>query len=286
MVLLGRTGNNMFQYALGRVLAAKHGVPLVLDGSWFGKKGWGEVSHFLRTPIHADVRRHPAFASRVLLKLTGKHYWEYTDIPVIRENESDHTFDPSILNAPADCMIFGYFQSPLYFESIEAEIREEFQAMLAGANTANPDLRAELSAPNSVAIHVRRTDYTEIPAFAVCGSHYYSAAMDEMSMRIPGARFFIFSDDPEWCRSEFAGADRKVVSEAAGSRSPLEDMHLMSLAPHHIIANSTYSWWAAWIAKSQTQEVMMPDRWIASETIVPISEKKLPHWTVVPTRPA
>ncbi|MDP4647451.1 MAG: alpha-1,2-fucosyltransferase [Akkermansiaceae bacterium] len=137
-----------------------------------------------------------------------------------------------------------------------------------------------------MAIHVRRTDYLKIPAFAVCGKSYYSAAMETIRARVHDPRFFIFSDDPGWCRREFASADTVVVSESPPSPNPLRDMYLMSLATHHIIANSTYSWWAAWIAKSDIQQVMMPDRWLAGETIVPISEKKLSHWTIIPTLPA
>ncbi len=77
IVMLGRTGNNLFQYALGRVLAEKHGVPLVLDASWFNAAGWAEVSHFLKLPLKAKVVRRCSLGTRALRKFTGKHYWEY-----------------------------------------------------------------------------------------------------------------------------------------------------------------------------------------------------------------
>jgi len=133
ILLLGRTGNNLFQYAIGRVLAEKHGVPLVLDGSWFDGKNWEEVSHFLNLPIKARVRRHPSIPSRALRKITGRHYWEYRGVPVLREPDGDQGFDPAFLEAPADCMLFGYFQSPLYFGAMADDIRAELLGLIGGA---------------------------------------------------------------------------------------------------------------------------------------------------------
>lgn len=285
IVMLGRTGNNMFQYAIGRVLAEKHGVPLVMDASWFNAEGWSQVSHFLKLPLKAKVRRSPSFASRVLQRLTGKHYWEYAGVPILRESDANQSFDETFFHAPADCILLGYFQTPLYFEAIADHLREEFRTMIARGHQVDPKLESDLVEPSSVAVHVRRTDYLNIPAFAVCGEEYYKVAMEKMRERIPNTRFFVFTDDPGWCRQEFTSEDTVVVSGLPPSQNPLHDMHLMSLASHHIIANSTYSWWAAWIAKRETQQVMMPNRWMANETIVPISEKKLPHWTIIPTRP-
>ena len=105
--------------------------------------------------------------------------------------------------------------------------------------------------------------------------------MAKMRASVPGARFLIFSDDPEWCRAEFREADEVVIDSGEAGRNPLHDLRLMSLASHHIIANSTYSWWAAWLAKRPGQKVLMPDRWYAHGIKAPIEEKKLPHWEIV-----
>ena len=117
--------------------------------------------------------------------------------------------------------------------------------------------------PRSVAVHVRRGDYLEIPVFQVCDSHYYRNSMNQMREHLPGARFFIFSDDPDWCRGEFRDADTEVIDSGEAAANPLHDLHLMSLASHHIIANSSYSWWAAWLGDKPDQHVIMPDRWYA-----------------------
>jgi hypothetical protein len=274
IVLLGRTGNNLFQYALGRVLAEKHGVPLVLDASWFNSAGWAEVSHFLKLPIKAKVVRRLSICTRALRNFTGKHYWEYRGVPVLREATDDQSFDSRFLNAPTDCMLFGYFQSPLYYETIAVPLRAELNSLIGDAVRIPGDLRRKMSDINSVAVHVRRRDYLNLPIFQVCDPLYYSEAMRQMRARLPDARFFIFSDDPEWCRSEFREADQEVVDSGEAAANPLHDLHLMSLASHHIIANSSYSWWAAWLGEKPGQQVIMPDRWYAHDIKAPIEEKK------------
>ncbi len=293
IILLGRTGNHLFQYALGRVLAEKHGVPLVLDGSWFNRDGWSEVSHFLRLPLKARVVRRFSLGTRALRKITGKHDWEYKGVPILREQPADQSFDPQFLKAPPDCLLFGYFQTPRYFESIAASLRAELLSLLVhrGMRGFGQDARAtetraafsdQISSPASVAVHVRRGDYLIHPAFMVCDGLYYRNAMDRMRELVPGARFFIFSDDPGWCRNEFREADQQVLDSGPGGRNPLHDLHLMSLASHHIIANSTYSWWAAWLGNKAGQKVLMPDRWYSGDEIkAPLEEKRLAHWETI-----
>jgi len=281
IVLLGRTGNHMFQYALGRVLAEKWAVPLVLDASWFNAQGWSEVSHFLRLPLQATVVRRCSLGSRALRNITGKHYWEYRGIPTLREPNDNQSFDRRFLSAPGNCLLFGYFQSFLYFETIAPSLRHELNSLLAEAVRVPENLRADLSSANSVAVHVRRNDYLNLPIFQVCDMDYYRASMQQMRDRIPGARFFVFSDDPEWCRGEFRAADQEVIDQPLTASNPIHDLHLMSLTYHHIIANSSYSWWAAWLGEKPGQQVFLPDRWYAHSIKAPIGEKMPRHLSVV-----
>jgi hypothetical protein len=274
IVMLGRLGNNLFQYALGRVLAEKHGVPLVLDASWFNAEGWGQVSHFLKLPIQAKVIRPSTLGARALRKFTGKHFWEFRGVPVLREAIEDQSFNPLFLDAPGDCMLFGYFQSPRYFDSMAPSLRAELNLLFANTVRVPQDLRARLMESGSVAVHVRRGDYLKHPAFHVCDSAYYQKSVEQMRAHLRAARFFVFSDEPEWCRSEFTGGDMEVIDSGNSASNPLHDLHLMSLASHHIIANSSYSWWAAWLGDKPGQEVIMPDRWYAHSVKAPIEEKQ------------
>lgn len=281
VVLLGRTGNNIFQYALGRVLAEKHRVPLLLDASWFNAEGWAEVSHFLKLPLKAKVVRRCSIGARALLKFTGKHYWEYSSFPILRESRDDQSFDARFLDAPVDCMLFGYFQSPLYFAGIADELRTELNSILSNAVPLSKELRARMMVPNSVAVHVRRKDYLDLPIFQVCDRDYYLDSMNEIRARLTTARFFVFSDDPAWCKSEFKSPDVEVMDSGPLGVNPLHDLRLMSLASHHLIANSSYSWWGAWLGLKSGQIVLMPDRWYTGEIKAPIEEKRPAHWEIL-----
>lgn len=273
ILLLGRTGNHLFQYALGRVLAEKHGVPLILDASWFNREGWAEVSHFLKLPLKAQVVRRCSMGSRALRRFTGKHYWEFCGVPILREASNDQSFDTRFLDAPDDCMLFGYFQSPLYFRTIATSLRNELNTLLASAIQLPTDFHTKITHSKAVAIHVRRKDYLNHPIFNVCDTAYYHRAIQKLRARVPGARFFVISDDPKWCNSEFQDSDTETVDAGDMAKNPLHDLYLMSLASHHIIANSTYSWWAAWLGDKPDQQLVMPDRWYAHGIKAPMAEK-------------
>ena len=101
-----------------------------------------------------------------------------------------------------------------------------------------------------------------------------------MRGKIDGARFFVFSDDPAWCRGIFTAGDTEVLGHS-DPFAPLVDLHLMSLARHHIIANSSYSWWAAWLGEKPGQNVLMPDKWFHGGIHAPVEEKRLAHWEAI-----
>jgi hypothetical protein len=283
VVMLGRLGNNLFQYALGRVLAEKHGVPLVMDASWFNPAGWREVKCLRELPGpaagRATVVRRASLGARALLKMSGRHYWEYRGVPVLREPEQDQSFDPRFLDAPADCMLFGYFQSPRYFAGIADQLRAELALPEPAREGRRAEMAAGLRAPEAVAVHVRRGDYAGNPSLDLCGPGYYRAAMARLRESLDRPGFHIFSDDPAWCASRFTSDDVTILPYEP-ERSPLDDLQLMSLASHHIIANSSYSWWAAWLGKKPGQRVLMPHEWFRG-VVAPISEKQCDGWETV-----
>jgi hypothetical protein len=284
IVLLGRLGNNMFQYAFGRALAEKHGVSLLLDASWYNGRTWPYVSPLKQLPGIAEKKaklaRPFSLGSRALKKITRKHHWEYLGVPVIRENESDQSFDSTLLQAPPDCVFFGYFQTPLYFQGIEHLIRSELSTEGLGLELGHENLAARLRESNSVAVHVRRTDYVNNRNLYLPDTDYYKRAMNRMREAVPSARFFVFSDEPQWCMGEFVSPDTIVLTHS-DPYQPLTDLHLMSLAGNHIIANSSYSWWAAWLGKKEGQRVIMPDRWFNDGITAPIEEKKCAGWNSI-----
>lgn len=277
--MLGRTGNNLFQYAIGRVLAKRYGVPLIMDGAWFNEAGWRSVSCLQRLPIMAELRRRHSIPSRLLLKTTGRHFQELLGhVHQVTEKTNDHTFDPSHLHAPPHCLIRGYFQSHLYFKGIESELRRELSMSHLPWQSATRMLARRMEESKSVAMHVRRSDYVGNPDVAVCGIDYFRRAIQCLRDRHEGLNFHLFSDDPKWCKAQFVDNDVSVRALPEAEGDALHDLYLMSCARHHIICNSTYSWWGAWLAHRGSQEVIMPDRWYASGIVAPIEEKRMSGW--------
>jgi len=97
--------------------------------------------------------------------------------------------------------------------------------------------------------------------------------------------FHLFSDDPSWCAEQFVDDDVSIRALPEAEGDALHDLYLMSRARHHIICNSTYSWWGAWLAKHPSQEVIMPDRWFASGIVAPITEKQAEGWETLSALP-
>jgi hypothetical protein len=281
VVMLGRTGNNLFQYALGRVLSRRHDVPLVMDGSWFDRSGWRTAGCLSRLPLQGRVRRGSSLPSRLLRKLTGRHPWELCGLPVFKEVSGHTGFDPRFLGAPAECVLMGYFQSPRYFESIREELRRDLDMSELPWSLPTRALAERLEGQESVAVHVRRTDFVGRQEFDLCGPGYYREAMARLRRDLGLPCFFVFSDDPAWCRGTFAEEDVEIVEVPGTAQDPLHDLFLMSRARHHIIANSSYSWWAAWLAKRPGQRVLSPDRWFGGDIEAPMADRLCEGWETV-----
>ncbi len=195
-------------------------------------------------------------------------------LPVVREN--DYDFDPAVLSRRGGAYLYGFWQSWKYFNDISGVVRN----WLSAASLQDPrsrEFRHRIMASNSVAVHVRRGDYL-VPdiyeAFGLCELPYYSSAFALLRERIAKPTFFIFSDDPHWCRSNFTGADFIMVS--ADASSVHDDLILMAHCRHHIIANSSLSWWGAWLGSREGSIAVAPVPWYTQS---PHARDLIPdHW--------
>ena len=282
VVMLGRLGNNLFQYAVARALAARHGVPVLMDGGRYGSEDWKQVRQIARLPVKAEIRRGRSLVTRAMNRLFDRHPWEWSGLPVIREDAGKSGFDPRVIEGPANAVLIGYFQSHRYFESIEPELRTELDLGGLGWSARTLDMAARLESENVVAIHIRRTDYLGREVFDVCGPGYYRRAIQRMRELQGHPRFVVFSDDPAGCRAVLGEEDVEVcdLPEAAGD--PFHDLFLMSRAGGLIIANSSYSWWAAWLGNRPGRRVIAPGSWFGGGMTAPLEDKILPDWEVVP----
>jgi hypothetical protein len=176
--------------------------------------------------------------------------------------EAGFNFDSNLFeNCPDNVDLFGYFQTEKYFAHIADKIKEEF-TFKEDILTAAKEYRDQLESDEVISLHIRRGDYVTQPWHGCCSLEYYEKALSGLDADLP---VIIFSDDPEWClEQKLFESDRFYVSE---HNSNLFDMCLMNLCDYHIIANSSFSWWGAWLANSK--KVYAPSRWFGP----PLSEQ-------------
>jgi hypothetical protein len=272
--IIGGLGNQMFQYAAGRSLSLKRGTHLWLDVSDFSNytlhQGYELTKIFRCTPKIAtkeDIRdligwrTHP-IAKRFLRRkggviLRGPHY-------IV---EPHFHYWPGIVDVPQDCYLFGYWQSEEYFREASSVIRADF-TFRAPLTDQNAELAERIGQVNAVSLHVRRGDYVSNPksnaAHGVCSLEYYREAIRYILDRVERPHFFIFSDDIRWVEDNLRmDLPCQYIDHNHGAES-YNDMHLMYLCRHHIIANSSFSWWGAWLNPNTEKIVIAPKKWFAN----------------------
>ncbi|MEW6688191.1 MAG: alpha-1,2-fucosyltransferase [Pseudomonadota bacterium] len=261
--LIGGLGNWLFQYAIGRVLAMKHGTRLELNA----------CEHHLRRDSHglSDVRMLRCFGIEAGITRIGRLRRRVMDSLLPGESgrlfrERGWGYDPAVLALGASARLFGYFQSARYWTGHEAQIRAELTPRISAGHPA-PDFLDAIEGANAVSVHVRRGDYVRSELHDVCTPGYFRRAMAMMRELVPAPAFFLFSDDPAWSRAQLAGPDVMQVELPGSWRRPVLDLALMSRCRHHIISNSTFSWWGAWLDPRPGKVVLAPERWFNDEAM-------------------
>ncbi|MBR4831617.1 MAG: alpha-1,2-fucosyltransferase, partial [Butyrivibrio sp.] len=211
--------------------------------------------------------------SRIRRKFTGRK--------TFRIDEESGRFDPNILELE-DAYLVGYWQSEKYFsdESVQNEIREAFEKRPQELmnDTVSWTLLQQIECCESVSLHVRRTDYVDEEhkhIHNICSEKYYKNAINEIRQKFPKAVFFIFTDDKEWCKEHFKGKCFSVVELEEGPKTDIAEMMLMSKCKHHIIANSSFSWWAAWLNDAPEKVVIAPKKWINNKDMDDIYTERM-----------
>lgn len=256
----GGLGNQMFQYAAGRALAEKLGAELCFDTSWYH---YPVKRRFLLGAFGIAARKKKSlitFGSNLLLK---KPLFELVGSTEVYREHS-YPYDPSFFELPDDCALIGVFQTEKYFKQVDSVIRSEFSFAHQQLSDLGRDYIRQINECHSVAIHVRRGDYLKYPKYQVCSESYFQRAIDWIRDRVEDPRFFVFSDDLAWCRTQFLGKEFVFCESGATLENPLEDLQLLSSCQHHILSNSSFSWWGGWLGFSEEQLVVVPDPWFAN----------------------
>jgi hypothetical protein len=266
--LKGGLGNQLFQYAAGLSLAEHHRVVVKVDPAELNQtdKHIGTFRTFDLQQTLAD----PLIATEnEIQKIRSQHIIaKYIDKlrPAYQRKiykEADFRFDQHFFEAGDNIYLKGYRQSQKYFLPIEKKIRQCFH--LKDEAVANVLKRGqELQSGNSIAIHIRRGDYSKkiVREFhGIPDDSYYQQAINYFEKKYDDCRFYIFSDDPHWVKNNLNFRSAVTLVSGNYSHTPFEDFYLISQCRHQIIANSTFSWWAAWLNPSPGKIVIAPKRW-------------------------
>lgn len=283
--LKGGLGNQMFQYAFGRALSLKNNDTLKFDvGGLERANAVGDIYRPLGltyfkadvTPATPDEVRNLKYPFGILSKAM-----RFLRAKLFRQNNIN--WNPAQLEQKGDRYCDGYWQTEKYFSPIRETIIQDFMPRNPIGEQALA-IAKQIEETNSVSIHIRHGDYLNNPhvlkEFGVCSIDYYKNAIESIMKKYPDAKFFAFSDDISWVRENFATYENfTYVSSPAISDS--EEITLMSKCKHNIIANSSFSWWGAWLNQNPSKTVIAPSPWFENNSprdILPESWTTLPKY--------
>lgn len=272
--LMGGLGNQMFQYAAGRALSLKRNTPFVVDFDdpyIYAKRSFGldvfNLEYQNATGSQLSKSKPKTKVMRRLYKWTGNDPDKY----LYREKKDFH-YQPELFTCPDESYISGFWQSEKYFADIADTIRQDFD-FKADPSDANKEWLSKIKRVNAVSIHIRRGDYVSVAhtnqLHGTCDLDYYQKAIDTIAGKVDNPVFFCFSDDIDWVKENLkTDHEMHYVDSNISPGSGHEDMRLMSNCKHHIIANSSFSWWGAWLNPNKDKVVIAPKKWLNSSEII------------------
>jgi hypothetical protein len=279
----GGLGNQMFQYALGRKLALQNNDELKLDIAQVSNTNVADTYRpFRLRAFNISATEAAGKDSERFRYPYGKVSWALEKFRTKILRQFNTGFEPAILQKKGNIYLDGYFQSPKYFDDIRDVLLQDFTLKAAlGTDAAT---FADMMDGNAVSLHVRRGDYVSNPKvqklYGSCSLAYYKAAIEEIKKEILTPVWFIFSDDIAWVKQNLPLPDSSVFIEGK-EITDAEELLLMSHCAHNVIANSSFSWWGAWLNRNPEKTVIAPTPWFDydpdfTSDILPTTWKQLP----------
>lgn len=265
--LLGGLGNQLFQYAFGQRLAAQWQVPLMVDGFLLSSRWLAAVRHYTPRPYELSIfgidppTTSPANLIRAAMPFVSDTY-------LLRETADLKTISANPRPPAKRVFCVGYWQSESYFISAESAVRERFTFRQTPSDYSRRIADQMAAVANPVFVHVRRGDYVSnanaSQYHGFCGEDYYRRAIAHLRNRMTDAHFFVFSDDLPWVARQL-GDVLGPATYVDGNVGPdsWQDMQLMSRCRHAIVANSSFSWWGAWLNPEPNRIIIAPKNWFA-----------------------
>lgn len=257
----GGLGNQLFQYAFGKHLAHLHHDEVYFDLSVFDNPGHREFAlHHFNVAIKEAGQAQLPFTFRknfrkfgLISRMLNKVLYPYQII-----TQKQFNFDASYLKKIENAYYWGSWQSEQYFSEVKGLIQDEFTFKENHFLDEEQDIHQKIKASNAICLHVRRGDYIGNKLHPVCDISYYQQAINLIAEKVENPYFFIFSDDISWCENNVS---TDWQHEFVNTGETWRDFRLMSYCKHFIIANSSFSWWAAYLGKDEDKIVISPKKW-------------------------
>ena len=272
--ILGGLGNQMFQFAFGYSVSKENNSKIKLEMSGFNaydkryyaldlfnveenlnlKSKYDFLLNKINSKHNSLLSKASSKLLRGLLRLTNFYYQE----------REEFVFDQGVFNITKSTYFYGHWQNEKYFKKYRKELLEIFK--LKDIHFQTKEYLQKITESESVSLHVRREDYIN-SIHDTCDVEYYKKAVLEILKINKQAHFFIFSDDMHWVKNNLDFIDHKTLVLLESDIPDHEEMYLMSQCKHNIIANSSFSWWGAWLNQNSDKKVIAPKKWFNSSTL-------------------
>jgi Glycosyl transferase family 11 len=269
---MGGLGNQLFQYAAARALSVKRDIPFRID---FDDPYKFVKRELCLSAFNLEVQQATWWdlqrckpkrrIEKRLWMLVGKD----PSCRLYRE-QGDYSFDPGFFSCRDGAYLSGFWQTEKYFLDIEDIIRSDFEFIIP-ASEQNDEWLKKINFCTSVSVHVRRGDVISVAKtnkiYGTITPEFYEKAMNDMAASFKDCVFFFFSDDIEWVKQHIKTTYPSYYVDANDDAHNYEDLRLMSSCRHHIIANSSFSWWGAWLNPDKQKKVIGPAKWMSTRNI-------------------
>jgi len=292
---MGGLGNQMFEYATGLALAQRRRTVLKLDISFYHEHDVDDRYYSLdclNVPaqfatadeiwkLNGKLGRKQEMAKRVFLALGQRRLADLINVTGQAHYQKQWTYYPEFHELPDNTWLYGNYQSEKFFISVADMLRHQFTFRFP-PSPAVEAITERIKAGPSVAVHFRRGDYLgQYATIGALSAEYYDRAINLLKGQLPKeARYYFFSDDIDAVEREYKPSVPHVFVNCFDHANYYDKIRLMQLCDHNIIANSTFSWWAAWLNSNPAKIVIAPNKWYAdkhhpTDDLIPVGWKRV-----------
>lgn len=262
--LKGGLGNQMFQYAYGKAIEHFTGAKVLYDPYWF------DICHTFENCTARALEL--SYFNVDMIYATKELIEDYE--PFLRQDRNRRGYNKKLMYLKEKTLYEGYFQGEDCIKEIREQLLKDFELKEPPCRE-NLEVLGKIVSSNSVSLHIRRGDYLKyIDAHGICSLEYYKKAINYIAKRVSNPHFFLFSDDIAWVVANLKIEQPFTVVDINSGSAAVFDLNLMKHCKHNIVANSSFSWWGAWLNENEEKIVIGPKRWFA--------DKKIPETGLVP----